>query len=220
MNRLLVGLARAGDAWDTAARATPRRLRAALAVPRHRRTGLIAAAVVLVAYLFSIGDLAVSASGRLTGVQVFQTAWGRVFQARAPYLFEPVVAVHPSAHLAVFISPLNLLLGGMVAALVGCNVAVAGHAARQAAACRATRRRRGYARLLGVLPAFLLGFACCVPTVLLVLGTGTAAVLLPVLIPLRPVFYPLTLVLLTAALVGQSRASRAARMSAGSARVV
>ncbi|WP_406442378.1 hypothetical protein OHB00_39915 [Streptomyces sp. NBC_00631] len=123
----------------------------------------------------------------------------------------------------MFVSPLNVLLGGIVAALVGCNVAVAGLTALQAAACRATRRRRGYARLLGMLPAFLLGFAWCVPTVLLLLGTGTAAALLPVLTPLRPVFYPLTLMLLTAALVGQckaSRASRAARMSAGSARVV
>lgn len=114
-----------------AARATPRCLRAALMVPRHRRTGLITAVVVLVAYLFSIGDLAVSASGRFTGVPMFQTAWERVFQARAPYLFEPVVAVHPSAHRAVFVSPLNLLLGGIVAALVGCNIAVAGLAARQ-----------------------------------------------------------------------------------------
>jgi hypothetical protein len=69
-----------------------------------------------------------------------------------------------------------------------------------------------------MLPAFLQGFACCVPTVLLLLGT--AAALLPVLISLRPVFYALTLVLLTAALVGQSRESRAARMSAGSARAV
>lgn len=71
-----------------------------------------------------------------------------------------------------------------------------------------------------MLRAFLLGFACCAPTVLLILGTGTAAALLPVLIPLRPVFYPFTLVLLTAALVGQSKESRAARMSAGSARAV
>jgi hypothetical protein len=60
-----------------------------------------------------------------------------------------------------------------------------------------------------VLPAFLLGFACCVPTFLLVLGSGTAAALLPVLIPLRPVFYPLTLLMLTGTLVwGTSRSER------------
>ncbi|KUO19582.1 hypothetical protein AQJ91_19320 [Streptomyces dysideae] len=180
----------------------PGAVRAALAMRRHRRTGLLAAAVVLAAYLFSIGDLAVSASGRFTGVPVFRTAWEQLFEARAPYLFEPVLALHPSPHVAVFLSPVNLLLGAVVATLVGCNVAVAGLAGRQAASCRRTR----HARLLGVLPAFLLGFACCVPTVLLVLGTGTAAVVLPVLIPLRPIFYPLTLVLLTSTLVwGASR---------------
>jgi hypothetical protein len=177
-------------------------VRAALAVRRHRRIGLFAAAVVLVAYLFSIGDLAVSASGRFTGVPVFQTAWEQLFRARAPYLFEPVLALHPTQHVAVFLSPFNLLLGAVAAALVGCNVAVAGLAALQAASCR----RTSYGRLLGVLPAFLLGLACCVPTFLLVLGAGTAAALLPVLIPLRPVFYPLTLLMLISTLVwGASR---------------
>lgn len=39
------------------------------------------------------------------------------------------------------------------------------------------------------------------PTFVLALGAGTAAAILPVLLPLRPLFYPLTLVLLGAALV-------------------
>ncbi|WP_435057734.1 hypothetical protein [Streptomyces sp. bgisy060] len=210
MNRLGTALARAGDAWDAgiaATAATPRRVRAALAVRRHRRIGLVSALVVLTAYLFSIGDLQVSPSGRFTGAPVIQTAWDRLFEVRAPYLFEPVLAWHPTQHVAVFLSPLNLLFGTVVAALVGCNIAVAGLAARQQASCR--RPRAGYARLLGVLPAFLLGFACCVPTFLLVLGTGTAAALLPVLIPLRPVFYPLTLLMLISTLVwGASRLRR------------
>ncbi|WP_236240220.1 hypothetical protein [Streptomyces sp. CC228A] len=218
MSGPLTVLAKTGDAWDAAVAAiaaTPGRVRAALAVRRHRRTGLVAAALVLVAYLFSIGDLAVSASGRFTGAPVFRSAPGQLFQARAPYLFEPVLAWHPTDHVALFLSPVNLLLGAVVAALVGCNVAVAGLAARQAASCRRTR----YARLLGVLPAFLLGFACCVPTFLLVLGTGTAAALLPVLIPLRPVFYPLTLLMLTGTLVwGTSRLGRADGRSSGESR--
>lgn len=208
MSRLLTLLARTGDAWDAivvAIRTTPGRVRAALAVRRHRRTGLIAASLTLLVYLFSIGDLAVSASGRFTGAPVFRTAPEQLLQVRAPHLFEPVLAWHPTSHLAIFLSPVNRLLGAVVAALVGCNIAVAAHAAGQAASCRRTR----YARLLGALPAFLLGFACCVPTFLLVLGASTAAALLPVLIPLRPVFYPLTLLMLTGALVwGTSRTGR------------
>ncbi|WP_267246009.1 hypothetical protein [Streptomyces sp. PR69] len=204
-NGLLTALARVGDAGDAAVAAvaaTPRRVRSALAVRRSRRVALTAAAVTLLVYLFSIGDLAVSPSGRFTGSPAVRTAPEQLFDPRAPYLFEPVLAWHPTSHLAVFVSPVNLLLGAVVAALVGCNIAVAAHTARQAAACRPTR----YARLLGVLPAFLLGFACCVPAFLLALGAGAAAALLPVLIPLRPVFYPLTLLLLTGALVwGASR---------------
>lgn len=211
MSRLLTVLARTGDAWDTAVgaiAATPRRVRAVLAVRRYRRTALITAALTLLVYLFSIGDLAVSGPGRFTGAPVVRAAPGQLFEARAPYLFEPVLAWHPTGHVAVFASPVNLLLGSVVAALVGCNIALAAHAARQAASCRRTR----YARLLGVLPAFLLGFACCVPAFLLVLGASTAAALLPVLIPLRPVFYPLTLLMLTGTLVwGTSRTSRSGR---------
>ncbi|MFE3328828.1 MULTISPECIES: hypothetical protein [unclassified Streptomyces] len=211
MSRLLIALAAAGGAWDTAVAAmaaTPRRVRAALAIRRYRRAALIAATLTLVVYLFSIGDLAVSGSGRFTGAPLVRAAPDQLFTARAPYLFEPVLAWHPTSHLAVFISPVNLLLGAVVAALVGCNIAVTAHAARQAASCRRTR----YARLLAVLPAFLLGFACCVPAFVLVLGASTAAALLPVLIPLRSMFYPLTLLMLAATLVwGTSQAARTAR---------
>lgn len=188
----LAALAKLGDTWDgvaAAVRATPRRAGAALAV--RRRTGIITAAVVLVLYLFSIGDLAISASGRWASAPLLQAAPDNLLDTRAPYLFEPVLALYPNAHFAVFLSPVNLLLGTIVAVLAGVNVAVARHAA-----CR-----RGYGRLLGVLPAFLLGFACCAPTLLLALGTGTGAALLPLLLPLRPIFYPLTLLLLITTLV-------------------
>lgn len=70
-------------------------------------------------------------------------------------------------------------------------------AAVQVASCR----RTGYGRLLA---ALLTGVACCVPTFLLVLGS-TAAVVLPVVVPLRILFYPLSLVLLAATLVWGTR---------------
>ncbi|MER6999188.1 hypothetical protein [Streptomyces sp. NPDC000410] len=212
MSRPLTELVRAGDAWDATLaviKTTPGQVRAALAVRRHRRAAQVAATLTLLVYLSSIGDLAVSPSGQFTGAPVVRIEPEQLFEARAPYLFEPVLAWHPTSHIAVFVSPVNLLLGIVVAALVGCNIAVATRAAaRQAASCRRTR----YTRLLVVLPAFLLGFACCVPTFLLVLGASTAAALLPVLIPLRPVFYPLTLVMLAATLVwGASRSARPTR---------
>ncbi|GAA3852058.1 hypothetical protein GCM10022403_099320 [Streptomyces coacervatus] len=90
---------------------------------------------------------------------------------------------------------------------MGRSGAVAAFAARRAASCRQPGRRTGYAQLLGVLPVFLL-----------VLGTGTAAALLPVLIliPLCPVVYPLTLVMLTGTRVW--RATRIGRPAGGTSR--
>lgn len=74
----------------------------------------------------------------------------------------------------------------MLALLVGLNVAVTAHAV-----ARASCRRTGYGRLLSAVPALLTGFACCVPAVLIGVGTSTAALLL-----LQAVFYPLSLLLL------------------------
>lgn len=194
MRVLLAGLATLGDVSDRAAgrcaRAV-RHVREAMASGPGRRAGTGAAAVVLLLFLLAIGDIAISAEGRWAASPLVQTAPENAFKARAPYLYEPIVALHPTAHLAVFLSPVNLLLGTIVAALAGANLAVAEHTAQQA-----TCRRRGYGRLLGALPAFLLGLACCAPTLLIALGTTTGAALLPALLPLRPVFYPLTLLLL------------------------
>ncbi|UGY94614.1 hypothetical protein [Streptomyces gobiensis] len=205
MNRGVAALSRVGDAWDGVVHAvvgTPSRLRTALAIPRRRRIALVMSVVMLVAYLAAIGDLAFSVSGRWAGAPVVQAAWERLFSVRAPYLFEPVLAVR-TPYAALFLSPVNALLGALVAALVGANVAVA-LAVRDTSACRVPPTR-GFGRLLGVLPAFLLGFACCVPAFLLALGTGAAAAVLPFVVPLRPVFYPLTLVLLGGALVWGGR---------------
>lgn len=204
MNPVPNFLARVGTGWDAviaAGIATPSRVRAALAVRRFRWSGLLAAVVTLVVYLFAIGDLAVSLSGTGAETPAFRVAPDALWRVRAPYLFEPVLFAHLIPQVAVFVSPVNIVLGGVLAALVGCNIAVAAMAARNAVSCR----RPGYSKVLAVLPAFLLGFACCVPTFLLALGSGVAAALLPVLLPLRPVFYPLSLVLLLATLVSGTR---------------
>jgi hypothetical protein len=173
VSTLLAALARIGDTWDgttTSIRAAPRQVRCALAVPRHRRAAVAAAILVLILYAVSIGDVAFSTTARWANAPLLQTAPENLPSTRAPYLFEPVLALHPGGHVVVFLSPLNLLLGGIVAALAGCNIAVADYVA-QHNACR----RRGYGRLLGAMPAFLLGFACCTPTLLLARGTGASA---------------------------------------------
>jgi hypothetical protein len=192
--------ARVGNGSDKAVlalRDAPRIMKEALAPRRGRRVLGIAASAILALYLLAIGDIAISPSGRWAGVTSVRFAPDLLFRTRAPWLFEPVLELHPGAHVAVFASPINLVLGGIVAVLAGLNIALAAHAARQAADCR----NPGYSRSLAVLPAFLLGFACCVPTFVLALGAGTAAAILPVLLPIRSLFYPVTVILLFGALV-------------------
>lgn len=208
MSRLVTAMAKVGDATDAAlatVRATPGRARTALAVRRYRSAGIIAAILALVLYLLAIGDIAPGGRvGRASGAWWIEVApdWTeRLFGARAPYLFEPVLAVHSLPQLTILLSPVNLVLGGLLAGLVGLNLTVAAHAAAQATSCR----RAGYGRLLTALPALLTGVACCVPAFLVVLGSSTAAVLLPVVVPLRMLFYPLSLVLLTATLIWGTR---------------
>lgn len=204
MSRLVAAVAKVGDAADAAVaavRGTPRRARIALAVRRYRWSGISAAVVALVLYLLAIDDIAPGGRPGASWVEVVPDWTERLFRARAPYLFEPVLAVQPLPQLTILLSPVNLVLGGLLAALVGLNLTVAAYAAAQATACR----RTGYGRLLAALPALLTGVACCVPTFLIVLGSSTAAVLLPVVVPLRMLFYPLSLVLLSITLVWGTR---------------
>lgn len=200
MNRLVTTTARLGDGADAALAAicaTPARARTALVVRRHRRAGILAAVVALGLYLLAIGDIVPDGRTSAPWAEVAPDWPERMWHARAPYLFEPVLSIHPLPQLTVLLSPVNLLLGGLLAALVGLNVTVATYAAAQATSCR----RTGYGRLLAALPALFTGAACCVPTVLIVLGSSTATVLLPAVAALRMLFYPLSLALLALTLV-------------------
>ncbi|MGD9620771.1 MAG: hypothetical protein AB7G47_10390 [Mycolicibacterium sp.] len=182
-----------------ALRVTPRNVRQALAQRRPRRFAIAAGFAVLLLYLLAIGDIAVSGSRKTGFGPNVQVAFDNLLQARAAYLFEPVLAITAGAHLTLFVSPVNLVLGAAVAALAAANVAVSVHVA-QTMACSRTR----FGPLLGVLPSLGIGVACCAPTVLIALGAGMGAALLPAVLMLRPIFYPLTIGALVIALVWQS----------------
>ncbi|MQA04444.1 MAG: hypothetical protein GEV07_17545 [Streptosporangiales bacterium] len=185
------------DATVAAVRLTPARVGRAWAGRRHRRLGLLTGVVVLLLYLLAIGDVTVAphATGR-PAVTVPADWLAKLTATRAPYLFEPVAAVRVP-WLVVFVSPANLLLGGLLATLLAVNVAVASHLVHTRPSCRAT----AFGRLVAVLPAFGVGLACCAPTLLLVVGTGFAAALAPVVLPLRSWLFPLSVALLLANLL-------------------
>ncbi|MCH9642221.1 MAG: hypothetical protein K0U71_11065 [Actinomycetia bacterium] len=202
MRSLLTGLGMIGAAVErmfAALRSTPRQVARAMTQKRPRRFATVAALAVLLLYLLAIGDIAVSASGESGFGPPVQFAFDNVFRAKAAYLFEPVIAIRANGHITLFLSPVNLALGAAVAGLAAANVALTMQE-RQPEACR----RSAIGPLVGVLPTLGLGFACCAPTLLVALGAGMGAALLPVALMVRPVLYPLTIGLLIVALVWRS----------------
>jgi hypothetical protein len=146
-----------------------------------RRLAVAVAALYLLVYLAAIGDLVWTGAGagRLVPVPSLEVAgdWpAKLLAQRAPFAYEPVVAIHPVEHVTVFVAPADLAMGLLLGALAGLNLAVALLATRTGRACRL----RGAAGLLGALPALAGGVSCCVPTLALALGTQLAGALLAV----------------------------------------
>lgn len=183
----------------------------ALKVPRQRRIGLAVAGAYLLVYLLAIQNLVISPGTDLTrfvpvpSVQVVSDWPARIFKQIAPFYFEPIVAIYPVNHVTLLVSPVNVAMGLLLGGLVGLNVAVALHLVRRARACHT----RAFTGLLGAIPGFLTGFACCVPTVALVLGAQFTVAL----IALRSYFFPVALAALLLSLAWNAR--RAVRLGVG-----
>lgn len=214
--RFVVGLGDAVDALAGALRRVPREVRRTLAVRRYRRVAVAVALAYLAVYLLAIQDIAISLSGQygrfasVPSIEVVPDWTERLFQARAPFLYEPVAAIYPLSQLAFFVSPGNILVGSSLGVLLGLNIALAAYARSREAACG----RRRYAGVLGALPSLLLGFSCCAPTLILLLGTSVAAALMPAFIPLREYLFPASLLLMTLMLAWSGRRSGLAQSAA------
>lgn len=160
----------------------------ALRVRRRLRVAVAVLAAYLIVYLWAIQNLVISPRTdfsrfvRIPSIQVAADWTSTIFRQRAAFYYEPVVAIYPINHVAILISPVNVAMGLALATLVALNVAMTLHLVSSARACH----RRAFAGLLGALPGFLTGFACCVPTIALVLGAQFTLAL----IVLRAYFFP------------------------------
>lgn len=167
-----------------------------------RRLGIGAGLLYLVIYLMAIQNLVISGTDLTRFVQVpsvvVASDWtSKVFRPIAAFYFESVAAIYPVNHLTIFLSPVNLAMGMLLGGLVAMNVAVAAHLIRTSRACGT----RAYTGLVGALPGFLTGFACCVPTLALVLGTQFTVFLIAV----RSYFFPLAVLALGLSLAWNAR---------------
>lgn len=178
----------------------------ALAVRRRRRWGYVGAGIYLVIYLFAIQNVLISPGRDLSrfvsipSVQVVADWPSKVFQQQAPFFYESVAVVYPANHVTILVSPVNIAMGLLLGALVGLNVTVALHAMATAASCG----KRGFGGLLGAIPGFLTGFACCVPTFALVLGAQFTVFL----IAIRSWFFPVAVAALVISALWNARRGR------------
>jgi hypothetical protein len=165
-------------------------IRGALARRDGRATLLVTGLVYLGVYLFGLGYLGAGQWG--FDLAVVADPLARATQLRSPFQWEPIALV-VAGPFEMLVSPLNLALGTLLGTLVGVNLAVSVVAYRGPSACRLGP---GAGTAAG-LPGLLSGFACCGPTILLVVGLQASTAVLT----LFQWLIPLTLVALVGTLL-------------------
>jgi hypothetical protein len=158
-------------------------IRGALSRRDGRATLVLAGLTYFVVYLVGLGYLGLGQSG--FELSVVADPLARATQLRSPFQWEPIALI-VAGPVELLVSPLNIALGSLLAALVGLNLAVSVVAYRGPSACRLGPGAGAAAGL----PGLLSGFACCGPTILLVVGLQASATILTVfqwLVPLTVV---------------------------------
>lgn len=138
--------------------------------------------VYLLGFLYAIGDLAIR-PGIGTGLIVVEEPLSRAFEpGPGPFAYEGIAVLDLGIARYLF-SPVNLLLGLGLSALVGLNLALSYLAVTQPRSCGVGA---GTGLLVSV-PALLSGTACCAPVVLIVLGIQASALVLSLFVWLLPI---------------------------------
>lgn len=162
---------------------------------RRRDSGAVFVAVLvgyLVVFLWALQDLTVRMDAGVGVVTVVSDPLSRTVESTGPYTYAPIALVELGVA-SLEVSPLNIGLGSLVAALVGLNLAMTYLAWTQPKSCGVGAS----SGLVASIPALLAGSACCAPVVLVVVGIQASALLLSVF----AILLPLSVVLLLGSLV-------------------
>ncbi|MBI4114485.1 MAG: hypothetical protein HY445_01430 [Candidatus Niyogibacteria bacterium] len=147
--------------------------------------------VYLAATQFLIFTQRMGATDGFFAIKIAENWQELMFRQRAPFLFESIGAMYLGG-LKLFISVPNMFLAATLGILIGLNGAVSYYSFR----ALSLRGSQGLVQLIGTVPAILSGAACCVPTLILVIGLQLTATLATV----WAFFVPLSVFLLFAAL--------------------
>lgn len=168
-----------------------RLLASILAERRFLITALVSLLAYVIVYLMAMQYLIVSGASEepFFSLNVVRDWQDLVFRQRAPFLFEPVASLRVGP-LRLLLSIPNLVIGCLLGLLVAANTAVSYYGFRRLG----MRGIRGVHALIGTIPALIGGAACCVPTLILVMGLQLTAALAGVWSLLVPVSAVLLLV--------------------------
>lgn len=144
---------------------------------RFRVVALLAFTVYVIVYLAAVGHLVFTSrmepSSSIFTLKILPNWEDLLFRQRSPFLFEPIGALYLGPNLKLFLSIPNMILAVILGALVGINIALSYYSFRQLGLSGG----RGFLNLMGTIPAIVSGAACCVPTLILVIGLQLTATL-------------------------------------------
>lgn len=109
-----------------------------------------------------------------------------MFKQVSTFLFEPI-GILQNFGIQFLVSPVNILIGLLLSLLVFLNVTASLYIYKLPKQCRIDQNFNG---LIGILPSFLTGFACCAPTFLISLSSifgSSVSFLSPFFVWLLPV---------------------------------
>ncbi len=129
-----------------------------------RTIGTAAGTAYALTYLYALGDIDVVARSAWAW-RVGDLAPRTLLAMRAPLRFEPI-AIADLGHLAVLVSPMNLVVALLLGTLLALNIQGMIHLLRRPAQCRPGAA----SGLMGALPALVAGGACCAPSLVLLIG--------------------------------------------------
>lgn len=164
-----------------------RKLRVILSIPRYGRLAVAIGTAYFILFLVALQDI--SLGGR--GFEFITIEWTRMFSRTGTVTFEPIARLTLPG-LTVLLSPINILIGMVVGALAGLNMAITLIALRQPSVC-SFNRATGF---LASVPALLAGSACCAPAIVLILGLQVSSLFITVFQVLIPVSIVLLLITL------------------------
>lgn len=155
--------------------------------------GVLVSILYLFIYLISIEHLFLS--NQQNSFFVVNNPLERMFLSRAPFMWEPIASMSFSG-IGIFLSPLNIILGGVLGILVGANIMISVFSYKFRKICNLNSNYS----LIGVLPSMLSGFACCAPTFVIALAPALASFTVSILY-IQPFLIPFSIIIMLLGLI-------------------